>query len=89
MSAKEILQAALNELIDEHDVDPRSRAIAALKSLLHAPESLPDGDVVLTASIGAGGACKVADQHGRQVAGVKAVASFVDQSGQHVFQITL
>lgn len=88
MSAEEVIKAAIDRLLDEHDEDPRSELIRNLESLLNQPESLPDAEIELTAVLKPNGSYLVHDQHGRKLSGVKSVAVFQDQ-GQMVFQVNL
>lgn len=89
MKPNEILQAAYNKLADEYDEDPRSELMRNLARLTDAEEEVPSGLLELSASVAPGGAFVVRDQHGREVAGVKSVAVFTDQSGAPVFQVNL
>lgn len=88
MSAKDIIKAAYDRLLDEHDEDPRSPLIRALSDLMSASDDIPTGEIELSATVAPGGVFEVRDQHGRPVKGVKSVAVFQDQSGP-VFQVNL
>ena len=89
MNAKDILEAAYQRLVDEHDEDPRSSLMRGLSALIAADVELPTGEIELTATVQPGGVFAVADQHGRPVRGVKSVAVFRDQAGQPVLQVNL
>ena len=89
MKAKQVIEQALNRLLDEHDEDPRSQLIRDLQRLLDEPETLPDTEIELTATLKPNGFYHVQDQHGRALKGVKSVAVFPEQSGQTVFQVNL
>lgn len=89
MNAKQILNDALNLLLDGHDEDPRHPVIANLNKLIDASDDIPTGEIELTATLKPNGFHHVCDQNGRTVKGVKSVAVFQDQSGQTVFQVNL
>lgn len=90
MTPKELIKAALNRLVDEHDEDPRSPLIRGLSSLLDDPDSIPeDTGIDLVVTCRPGGQFSVADQSGRPVRGVNSVAVFRDQTGREVLQINL
>lgn len=77
-------------LIGDAGADPRSPLIRELKALASEPETPGVGDIVLVATIEAGGAFVVRSADGRLVRGVKAVACFPDQqTGEQIMQITL
>ncbi|RCS70173.1 hypothetical protein [Vibrio casei] len=89
MDAKQILNDALDLLLDEHDEDPRNPTVIKLKKLIDASDDMPTGEIELTATLKPNGFHHVCDQNGRTVKGVKSVAVFQDQSGQTVFQVNL
>ncbi len=89
MDAKQILNDALDLLLDEHDEDPRNPTVIKLKKLIDASDDMPTGEIELTATLKPNGFHHVCDQSGRTVKGVKSVAVFQDQSGQTVFQVNL
>lgn len=89
MKPIEVIQAAYDRLLDEHDEDPRSALMRDLASLLNAPQALPDGQLELTATVQPGGRFRVTDQHGRELAGVQSVVLFRDQTSKDVMQINL
>ena len=89
MKPLEVIQAAYDRLLDEHDEDPRSALMRDLSSLLNAPHALPDGQLELTATVQPGGVFSVTDQHGRELADVQSVVLFRDQTGKDVMQINL
>lgn len=89
MAPLELIQAAYDRLLDEHDEDPRSELMRGLSGLLSAPQSLPDDSIRLSATVQPGGVFSVTDQHGRQVAGVTSVTAYRDQHGRDVMQINL
>lgn len=88
MNAQAVIKAAIDRLLDVHDEHPRDELIRNLESLLNQPESLPDTEIELTATLKPNGFYHVQDQHGRTLKGVKSVAVFQDQ-GQMVFQVNL
>ena len=83
-----LLHNALERLL-ELDEDPRSQLVARLRQAIAAGDVVPTGDIHLIATLAPGGAATVHDQHGRPVAGVKAVESYPDQSGKMVLRICL
>lgn len=89
MDAKQILNDALDLLLDEHDEDPRNPTVIKLKKLIDASDDMPTGEIELTATLKPNGFHHVCDQNGRTVKGVKSVAVFQDQSGRTVFQVNL
>lgn len=90
MTPKELIKAALDRLVDEHDEDPRSPLIRGLSTLLDDPERIPgDAGINLVVTCRPGGQFSVSDQSGRPVRGVNSVAVFRDQTGREVLQINL
>lgn len=83
MTPKELIKAALDRLVDEHDEDPRSPLIRGLSTLLDDPERIPgDAGIDLVVTCRPGGQFSVSDQSGRPVRGVNSVAVFRDQTGR-------
>lgn len=71
MTPKELIKAALDRLVDEHDEDPRSPLIRGLSTLLDDPERIPgDAGIDLVVTCRPGGQFSVSDQSGRPVRGV-------------------
>lgn len=90
MTPKELIKAALDRLVDEHDEDPRSPLIRGLATLLEDPDGIPgDAGIDLVVTCRPGGQFSVSDQSGRPVRGVNSVAVFRDQTGREVLQINL
>lgn len=89
MTSIELIQAAYDRLLDEHDEDPRSALMRGLHGLLSSPRDVPDDAIHLAASIQPGGVFTVTDQHGRRVQGVTCVTAFRDQGGRDIMQINL
>lgn len=83
-----LLQTALDRLL-ALDEDPYSDLCKALRRAIAAGDAVPTGEIDLVAILAPGGVCTVHDQHGRPVAGVKAVESFQDSHGQTVLRICL
>ena len=83
-----LLHNALERLL-ELDEDPRCHLVQRLRQAIAAGDVVPTGDIHLIATLAPGGAATVHDQHGRPVAGVKAVESYPDQSGKMVLRICL
>lgn len=77
------------EALDDSGVSPRIGFMQELSQLVEAPETIPTGDIELSAHVAPGGKYEVVDQHGRRVAGVRSVAVFEDNNGQPVFQVNL
>lgn len=89
MTPIELIQAAYDRLLDEHDEDPRSALMRGLHDLLNTPQDVPDDAIRLSATIQPGGVFTVTDQHGRRVQGVTSVTAFRDQGGRDIMQINL
>jgi hypothetical protein len=90
MTPQELIKAAYDRLVDDHDEDPRSPLIRDLGELLRSPAEIPADDRIhLTATVQPGGHFSVTDQHGRLLDGVQSVAVFRDQAGRDVMQINL
>ena len=83
-----LLPEILERLL-ELDEDPRSQLVTRLRQAIAAGDVVPTGGVHLIATLAPGGEASVHDQHGRPVAGVKAVESYPDQSGKMVLRICL
>lgn len=83
-----LLQTTLDRLL-ELEEDPTSALCHSLRRALAAGETVPTGDLMLTATVVPGGACAVHDQHGRPVAGVQAVECFLDGAGRPVMRVCL
>lgn len=87
MTPEETLTRAVDRLIELGE-SPHGVLVTMLQRLVDAQGSVPSGEIELRAMVQPGGRHEVTDQHGRRVAGVKSVATFVD-NGVPVFQVLL
>lgn len=87
MTTQATLKWAFDTLL-ELGHNPLSADMRQLHALVEGHEDVPSGGLHLTATVGPGGMATVVDQHGRQVQGVKSVATFID-GGQPVFQVNM
>ena len=87
MTTKETLTRAVDRLIELGE-SPNGPLVYHLQMLVDAHDTVPSGEIELRAMVQPGGRHEVTDQHGRRVAGVKSVATFID-NGVPVFQVLL
>lgn len=87
MTTRETLKWAFDMLLDL-GLNPIDANMQRLHALVEAHEDVPTGGIQLSAVVAPGGVATVTDQHGREVEGVKSVATFVD-NGVPVFQVIL
>lgn len=87
MTTQATLKWAFDTLL-ELGTNPLSADMRRLAVLVDAYQDVPSGNIQLSAMVAPGGVHKVTDQHGREVDGVKSVATFVD-NGVPVFQVIL